>query len=299
MDNMGVAFANFMNSFKDKQFGIFNTMSKEQKERFEVLTASLRKEIDSTSFSVAEAKSFACNDIANNLTKIPNELPFISELGSDEPFCFLARVDTSASGDYDPRQLTKQLKSRKFLSYTVITEKNISHYQTKHPFMLAYNMPAEAIVHVFPTDSDTNINASNEDEVSAYPSLWLTLDELNEFTNDIQLYNQITCKTKVNGEYILPAAILVFNETNDAAEEAAKNLGLPVIIAHPQKDAINYIGDSVFIDRDREAASKYNRMVEVFRSRLVRCFKTKNEKRIFDAFMKSFAQDLMNMVMGS
>ena len=278
-------------------FGLFS-MDKALKSRFEILTSSLRKKVNDF-VSLEDAKNYAINDIAEGLTKIPEGLDTENAFEINAPFKILARVDTSKDGDYDLDAFAKQSLDRNYLSYTVVTDKNISHYKTNHSFLLAYNMPAEAIVHVFPTDSDTRLYATKDDEVSGEPSMWLTLDELCELSDEIELYNQITCRTQVNGKPILPSAVLVFDKIEPDAEEVAKRFGLPIVIAHPQKNAICYVGDSCMLNTNPETADKYFNMIEIFKSKLRKCFKTRNEKRILDAFIESFQPELMKLMVES
>ncbi len=282
---------------RNNAFGTCN-MNENQKKRFEYLTSSLRKNVDSE-FSLEDAKAYSINSITNGITKLPSALPQVYELEKEIPFNFIARVDTSANKNYDIDEMVKQASERKFLSYSLVTEKNISRYETSHDFMLIYDVPPEAIVHVFPVDSDTNIYATDESNVCSQPSIWLTLDELRNFTDEIGMYNQITCKTSINGQMILPKAILVFDALNSDAVEASQRLVLPIVVSHPQKDAIRYVGDSCFVDRNKETADKYKNMISIFRKRLCSCFKTKNGKRLLDSFIESFCPDEMNFIIDS
>lgn len=287
----------FFEKIKESPFGNFS-MDQDKKARFESLVCTLKR-TGKTDFSPAEAKKFSCDDIACNLTHLPENLSENIELGEGEKFRFLARVDTSLDGNYDIDAMAKQALSRKFLSYSIVSEKNISRYKTSHDFMLVYDVPADAIVHVFPSDADTNVLATNENEVSAQPSFWITMDELLELTDQIKMYNQVTCRTEVQGKPVLPKAILVFDKISQDAEETSKRLGLPIVVSHPQKDAICYVGDSCFVNESKECAENFNNMIAVFKRNFAKYFKTRNEKKVFDAFIESFQPDLMNLVINS
>lgn len=291
-------FNSFMNFLGHNTFGTCD-LSEDLKNRFEFLTSSLRKLKPTESISLEDAKQFSIESITNGITKLPENLPQVYELEKGVPFNFIARVDTSDKGNYDIDKMFEQANSRKYLSYSLITEKNISHYKTKHPFMLIYDIPPEAIVHVFPTDSDTNIYAEEDRCVCSQPSIWLSLNELRDFTDDIGMYNQITCRTKHDGNIILPKALLVFNDVNADVVEASLKLGLPVVVAHPEKDAINYVGDSIFVNANKETAYKYHNMIFVFKRRLKDCFKNKNSQKILDRFIDSFMPEEMEFIIKS
>ena len=99
-------------------------------------------------------------------------------------------------------------------------------------------LPKE-IVHVFPADSDTEQYAENEEELTFLPSFWLKLNELEELTNLLGVYNQITCETKRDGEIIKPYAVVAFGEIDEKISEIAKNFNIKCILVHPDENAIN------------------------------------------------------------
>lgn len=289
---------NLMKILGHNSFGTCD-LSEDLKNRFEFLTSSLRKLKPLENFSLEDVKQFSINSITNGITKLPENLSQVYELEKGVPFNFIARVDTSDKGNYDIDKMFEQASLRKYLSYSLITEKNISHYKTKHPFMLIYDIPPEAIVHVFPADSDTNIYAEEDQYVCSQPSIWLSLEELKSFTDEIGMYNQITCRTKHNDNIILPKALLVFDDVNADVVEASLKLGLPVVVAHPEKDAINYVGDSMFVNSNKETAYKYQNMIYVFKKRLKDSFKTKNAQKIFNRFINSFMPEEMDFIIKS
>lgn len=298
MANLEQSFQKFFNEIGTSAFGHLK-MEEANKQRFELLTSSLRKN-GNPDCTLEQAKQFSIADILSHITKLPapisNQSATIQKLAPDVPFSFIARVDTSGNGSYSAQEIIKQSSSRQYLSYSLVTNKNISHYKTKYPFMLVYNIPPEAIAHIFPADSDTNPYATKDSEISGLPSTWLTFDELTNITNQIGMYNQISCKTQINGQPLLPSAILAFNTAGVLEKNAATALNLPIILVHPNKDAINYVGDSCMVTDNAETAQKYVNMVEVLRKSFVRCFKTKNEKRVFEDFLNSFDAETMGFI---
>lgn len=208
-----------------------------------------------------DCKEFACTDIVSKLTPI-NTSEFLTEIPAGSKFCFLARVDTSKSS-YDRVMYYKQFEERNYIAFSTITEENISHYQNANTdFMLAYDIPAEAIVHIFPCDSDTYTKADNECALTRFPSLWLSLEELNKITKKLGVYNQITCKTKHENKILKPKAVIAFDTASEKAIKVAKHFNINCIVVHPKEKAISYTRD-VMVDR-RKFAEVSKKMEEMF-----------------------------------
>ena len=190
-----------------------------------------------------ECREYACADIANNLTNISKERSSVIELPVGTDFHFLGRVYTG-TGELTPERYYEQFKNRKFVSFSSINRKNVSHYRGEAFFV--YDILPEDIVHIFPLDSDTDRGAIEEEELTYMPSLWLTLSELENITYELGTYNQITCKTDRNGEILKPFAIVVFDEASEWIQKIASQFGVSLIILHPDEDAIKYNEDLLY-----------------------------------------------------
>lgn len=209
---------------------------------WEIQQSSLAK-ISKHEVSYHQCRRYACEDIARNLTHLGEDLPFIVEIPANTDFHFIGRVDTSW-GNNTPFTYYNSFEDRTFISFTTINNMNISRYKGK--IFFAYNIIPEDIVHIFPMDSDTSKEAKCEEDLTPLPSLWLTLQELEDITAELGIYNQITCKTKRNGKILKPFAIIVFNELDEYTQEVAKKFGIGCIIVHPDKEAINYDKDLLY-----------------------------------------------------
>ncbi len=220
-------------------------MEKHRNKDWERQVSSLYR-IDPTA-TLEECKNFSRENISKYTTKIDKNATFI-EYDPNSSFCFLGRVDTNLENPYDPINYYRVCDNRTFMSFSVLTEKNISHYKNSDKnYMFIYDMPAEAIVHVYPCDADTSSYTSNEEELTKLPSIWITLDELNEITLDAKVYNQITCRTKdSHGNLIKPVGLLVFGEITQEAQAVADRFGIPPVLIHPKKNAVNYSGDIMY-----------------------------------------------------
>lgn len=231
----------------------------DQMRDFEVQKSSFARKAQKE-VSYDECRSYACEDIARRLTHIQGDMPDIIEIPKEKGFHFIGRVDTSGFEENTPDAYYKAFEERNFVSFSTINRRNISHYEGE--IFYVYNLMPEDIVHIFPMDSNTNMYATNESELTIAPSLWLTLRELEEETHHLGTYNQITCKTKRKGEIIKPIGVIEFGEDQTKAKIVAKMFGIKRIIVHPNKNAINYNGDLMYDDKMINSVSK--KMAERF-----------------------------------
>ena len=207
--------------------------SKDWEIKHSSLALSLKKQV-----SYDECRNYACNDIANT-THIDENLPFIYEIPKGTPYNFLVRIDTCEVG-YNKEEYYNSFKKRDFISFSTYYNKNKSHYNYKDRNVLfAYNVKPDTIVHIFPTDSAIITTAKNEEELTDIPSLWLNQNELNKITLKLKTYNQVTCKTKQDGDILKPIAIIFEDKINDYGLSIAKEFGIKCIIVHPDNDVID------------------------------------------------------------
>ncbi len=186
-------------------------------------------------------RKYACMDISQKTwCNIPQKQG-VFEIPKGTEWHFIGRVDTSDWRE-TPKYYYRDFERRDYAAFSTISNKNISRFSRTEIFFI-YNIMPDDIVHIFPMDSDTKKNVESERELSGLPSLWLTLEDLEMLKNKIGGYDQITCKTKRNGEIIKPVAIVAFNEVSDRIAEVAKSFKLPIIITHPDENAINFSGD--------------------------------------------------------
>ena len=143
----------------------FATMPIEEKRKWETLHSSL---IRSKNVNYDQCRAFSCESIANGLTKIAVKKGEIVEIPQGVSFHFIGRVDTS-KGKNSPKSYYQAYMDREFISYSTISNKNVSHY--KGDIFFIYDLFPQDIVHIFPMDSDTKKNASVEEELTALPSL--------------------------------------------------------------------------------------------------------------------------------
>lgn len=221
----------------------FQSMSKEEKHEWEIVHSSLNRSTSVTHVTYEQCRAYACKSIASSLTNVSIKNGEVVEIPYGVPFHFIGRVDTSSDKN-NPQSYYEAYKNRNFISYTTICNKNVSHY--KGEVFFVYNIYPEDIVHIFPMDSDTKKSASKEEELTCLPSLWLTLSQLDMLSTKLGVYNQITAKTKRNGQIIKPFAVVAFDQTNCIVQKAADLFEIGTVIIHPDENAVQYSGDLLY-----------------------------------------------------
>lgn len=215
---------------------------------FKQYMSLLKKEPDGLTYQ--QCREYACKDISKRTWNSFEDNNRIIEIPKGKEFHFLGRVDTSmGSGNYYPEDYFNVFKKSNYIAFSTINNRNISHYLGR-PF-LVYNILPQEIVHIFPTDSDTEEGyEQREEELTFLPSLWLKLNELEDLTARLGVYNQVTCKAKRNGEIIKPYGIIAFEKIDEEIQKIAEQLEIKIIIVHPDENAINYC-DDLLLDKEK------------------------------------------------
>ena len=206
--------------------------------------------IENSSFNYSgitleECRKMSHENIANGLTKldIPKTRYWELTLPKGSKFHLIGRVNTVQfkSSFIKRKQYYADFVSRDFASFTEVWNKNISHYAGD--FFFLYDIIPEDIAHVFPCDSDTQRYAKKVEELSNFPSMCLSLYDLERLSFELGTYCQITCRTKRNNEIIKPYAIMTLAEPTPREKHIAQAFEIGVVIVTPDDDAITYSGD--------------------------------------------------------
>lgn len=235
-------------------------LNKVKSKEWEIKKSTLGRQKNSGKVTYQQCRDCSCYDIIKNLTHIETKSS-VTELPRGTRFNFLVRVDTKLTDLNNPKSYYEQFNRRNFISFSTISNKNVSYYGLGGKVLFAYEVKPNSIAHVFPMDCDSNPDAETEDDITELPSLWLTLKELNEITGKLKTYNQITCKTKEDGKILKPCAIIAIDRMDSHIKSVALKFGIRCIIVHPEKSAICETFDP-FFPLDKEAVSKTK---EIFR----------------------------------
>lgn len=219
----------------------FQIMSIEEKRNWETSHSSFIRLNSNATYE--QCRAYACESISNGLTKISIQKGEVIEIPYGMPFHFIGRVDTSRSRN-TPNGYYRSFANRSFISSSTICNQNVSHYRGN--IFFCYNIYPKDIVHIFPMDSFTRIDAILEEKLTILPSLWLSLFDLDMLSIEMECYSQITVKTKRKGQIITPFAVVAFDETNDEIQDIANRFEIGTIIVHPDEHAINYTEDLLY-----------------------------------------------------
>lgn len=225
---------------------------------WEIQKSTLAK-VSNKEVTYKECRRYACEDIINKLTKV-SKLGQVFDIPKGKEFHFIGRIDTNIYSN-EPDRYYKSFKDRSFVAFSIINNKNISRY--RGGVFFAYDILPEEIVHIFPADSSTITDAKKEDELTRIPSLWLSLDELEDLTLNLGVYNQITCKTKRNGKIIKPSAVIAFGNASILPYQVAKKFNLPCIRVNPDEDAVEYTGDLLYDKKIYEVADNMQQLYDL------------------------------------
>lgn len=191
----------------------------------------------------AECRSYATNSIVSSLYPLSSLTQKVTHLYG-ESFNMLVRVRTGEL--FEAESLKDTFKIRTFCSFSIINEKNLSHYSSSDDVLYGYytGVSADLIAHIYPMDSLSSADARYESKLTKLPNMLLDIRDLNKATIENKTYNQLCVRTKTkSGKILWPDCIVCINEISEKSWKVAEELQLKIIVIHKQKGAIEYTGD--------------------------------------------------------
>lgn len=198
-----------------------------------------------------KAREYACESIASHLTTFDSmDSGGIYHLScNNDRFYVLARVRTN----YENDTLENTAKERAFLSFSILTEKNLSHfpgrviygYQKISPSMIGY------ICH---HDADTFPYAETRLELSEATEELLDIEDLCAQALSEKTYCQVSIKTKKTSyagpirtaEVLLPSVVIAIDSPKKDDLLAAAQRKLPILVLHRSAKTIMHVYDMFF-----------------------------------------------------
>lgn len=198
-----------------------------------------------------EARKYACKSIVDNLKSFEGmHAGEIYHLDcSKEHFFILARVRTNCEW----ATIEETAEERDFLSFSILTEKNLSHfpgrvlygYQGIDPSMIGY------ICH---RDADTFAFAKTRLELSEFPEELLDIDDLCNNAMSERTYCQVSVKSKktsyigpiIQAKVLLPSIVLAIDTPTEDDLLAAAQRKVPTLVLHPSTKTIMNVHDLFF-----------------------------------------------------
>jgi len=181
-----------------------------------------------------ECRSYATSSIVNSLYPL-NELSSKVTHIQNQHFNILARVRTM----WEDKKLSDTFEIRTFCSFSILTEKNMSHYGDSVLYGYYTNVSEDLIAHIFPKDSLSEAGARYESELTKKNNMLLDIEDLNQFTLKLKTYNQLCIRTKTkDGKILWPDCIVCIDEIDERSQIVADELDLKIVVLHKNEDTI-------------------------------------------------------------
>ena len=224
-----------------------NGSSYARKHRLPEMTKATREVLEAT---YAACRNYACNSIVDNLTAFEDmRSGQVKELFCDrDSFFLLARVRTN----WESRTIEETAEVRKYVGFTILTEKNLSHFPGRVLYGYKSGVDASMIAHIYPYDSDTDGYETDPLKLTKLPEILLDIDDLCDKALRLKAYNQITIETKAaverdgikKGIALTPDYVIAINEITPDDKTAAEERGLPIILVHSNPQTIMEVFDA-------------------------------------------------------
>ena len=227
---------------------LINESSYARKNHIETISADMdRKSLESLYIACRE---YACSSIVNHLTKFDNlKAGEIYHLFCNtNKFYILARVRTN----WEKPSIEETAEKRRFLSFSILTEKNVSHYPGLVLYGFHNGVKPSMIGYIFPRDADTIADAKNRLELSDEPEILLDIEDLCRAAWEKRTYCQVSIESKtieyINGvppktKALQPEVVIAIDEPTKNDIFAARQRKLPILVLHRRKNTIMNVCD--------------------------------------------------------
>lgn len=181
-----------------------------------------------------KCREYATTSIVNSLyplNKLSGKVTHIR----DKHYNILARVRTM----WEVADLAETFEKRTFCSFSILTEKNMSHYGNGVLYGYFTDVSADMIAHISPIDSLSNASAEFESQLTEKMNKLLDIDDLNEATLKAKTYCQLCIKTKTKaGKILWTECIICIDKIDEKSQKTADELGLNIVVLHKSPDTI-------------------------------------------------------------
>lgn len=166
---------------------------------------------------------------------------------SRDKFNILTRVRTN----YEAPTVAETAKQRTYLSYTLVSEQNLSHFPGLVWYGFRTGITAIMIGMIAPYDADTRSWAENRLELGPEKEVLLDAEDLMLASTVMRTYSQISVKSNsvtytgpvVNRTPIKPDCVLCINRIDKISERASKDQKLPILVLHTNSATVCHIHD--------------------------------------------------------
>lgn len=194
-----------------------------------------------------ECRSDACNSIIDNLRDFTEFEPGKTyHIYCDrEQFYILARVRTN----WEKKTIEETAESRRYLSFTILTEKNLSHFPGRVLYGYYNGVKPSMIGYIYSEDGNTQACAEKRLELAEMPEELYDIKDLCEAARKKETYCQVSIESKTK-QYVgpriitstlLPAVVISIEKASNDDKKAARQRRLPHIILHPGPETITKV----------------------------------------------------------
>lgn len=195
-----------------------------------------------------KCRNYATESIVKSLYPV-NELktPVRHLYCAKNKFCLLTRVRTN----YEAPTLEETAEQRTYLSYSLVNEKNLSHFPGLVWYGFRTGITPAMIGIISPYDADTRSWAENRLELGIEKDYLLDAEDLLSASTDIPTYSQISIKSNsvtysgpiVTRTPVKPDCVLCVNFIDEVSQRAAHDQKLPILVLHTSPTTICRIHD--------------------------------------------------------
>ncbi len=194
-------------------------------------------------------RSYACESIVDNLRDFTEfEAGKTYHIYCDrEHFYILARVRTN----WEKKTIEETAESRRYLSFTILTEKNLSHFPGRVLYGYYNGVKPSMIGYIYSEDGNTQAYAKTRLDLAEMPEELYDIKDLCEAARKKETYCQVSIESKTK-QYVgpriitsplLPAVVISIGKASEDDIIAARQRGLPHIILHPGRKTTTRVHD--------------------------------------------------------
>lgn len=194
-------------------------------------------------------RSYACKSIVDNLrgfTELKAGETYHIYCDRDQ-FYILARVRTN----WEKKTIEETAERRKYLSFTILTEKNLSHFPGRVLYGYYNGVKPSMIGYIYSEDGNTQAYAETRLELAEMPEELYDIEDLCEAAREKKTYCQVSIESKTK-QYVgpkiitstlLPAVVISIGKASSDDIIAARQRQVPHIILHPSPETITKVHD--------------------------------------------------------
>lgn len=199
-----------------------------------------------------KCREYACKSIVDRLKSFKEmQAGKIYHLDcKTDSFFILARVRTN----YEMSTIEETSQERAFLSFSILTEKNLSHFPGRVVYGYRTGVYPSMIGYIYHHDADTYAYAKTRLELSELPEELLDVEDLCAQALLEKTYSQVSVESKtktyvgpiINTAVLQPDVVIAIDTPTQDDLLAAAQRNLPILVLHRSPTTVMNIHDLFF-----------------------------------------------------